>query len=359
VRFRLVGYTGTRPPVPGVTPVDPNDPPPEPPPPDPSTIPDPLVLKYYTDDVFHPLEYLAMGYNHFDVMCIGAAGGRGGRVKQVVPTSATHWVFPPPYDLLYFNALRYLFPGGPGGGGVHRVQGRLILLPTECPVVVGQPGADAANLERTEAYQGAGFNWPSIAFPVGGDGGHSSFGDTVCRASGGDGGGKYGIAGGHGGIGNSLTPGGGGNQVTDGTWDGKIGGGGGGGEGGDIRLSYYQSGNPSGVSGVFAPRPGTRGAYSSSDTSVRGDAGAPNPYNGVDTDYTKIGTSGSENYLYTEHFSYAVKGPGYAGGDSGAGGGATAFPLDGELVQWGSWAGGINASVAAGLVVVRLTYKIT
>jgi len=357
LRVRLVGYEGTRPPVPGVTPVVPIDPGPSPTP-DPSTIPDPLVLKYYANDVFHPLDYINMGYNHFDVMCIGAAGGRGGRIKQIVPTSATHWQNPPPYDLLYFNAQRYGFPGGPGGGGVHRVQGRLILLPTTCPIVVGQPGADAANLERTEAYQGAGFNWPAMPFPVGGDGGASSFGDTVCRASGGEGGGKYGTAGGHGGIGNSITPGGGGTYQANGTWDGKIGGGGGGGLGGIIELSRYTVGGGGPVSGAFAPRAGTKGAYSAADTTVSGEAGAPNPYNGVDTDYTRLGSYNTgENYLYTAHYSYTNNGS--AGGDSGAGGGAVAFPLDGELLQWGSWAGGINASVAPGIVVVRLTYKIS
>src|SRR4051794_10577290 len=116
MRMRLVGYSGARPPVPGTAPVTPEDPEPTPDP-IPDDIPQPLVLVLANGDEFRKADYLAQGYNRFDVMCVGAAGGRAGVVKQIIPDSGTHkQVSPPPGDDLFWDSYRYVY-GGAGGGG--------------------------------------------------------------------------------------------------------------------------------------------------------------------------------------------------------------------------------------------------
>ena len=47
--------------------------------------PDPLVIKFRTNQDFDPETYIDMGYTHFDVICIGAGGGMGvGLIQQTL-----------------------------------------------------------------------------------------------------------------------------------------------------------------------------------------------------------------------------------------------------------------------------------
>lgn len=182
--------------------------------------------------------------------------------------------------------------GGGGGGGTQVVRGALVALPDICPVVVGQAGADSGpgqmRVNGPWVTQKSDFmtflqepNWelgyagwsgyqkrlnqldrliavwqyrypdsmPTFLPPQpGGDGGASSFGGNICRASGGQGGHsammweggvrKLDGAGGDGGVGGQLAVGGGAvgskedKPGADGTWINDIGKGGGGGRGG-------------------------------------------------------------------------------------------------------------------------------
>lgn len=292
--------------------------------------------------VFHKLEYLALGYNRFDVLCIGGAGGNAGHVKETIPDSAPHVQSGPnDYDLL-FDSFVHWFGGGGGGGGVHRVKGRLALLPTNVPVVVGAAGENGADSEVTAPfhhYSSGGTGEIAVDIASGGDGEASSFGGAICRASGGKG--AVGINGGAGGIGNAELPGGGAVAGVDGTWNGVIGSGGGGGAG---SKSWALPDSQFGRSDAVASGDG---AVSSLDpvTSGPGEVGGPFGY-----DYTRIITSSPPyNSLAGAHLAAPhAYGP--------AGGGAKPYVINGETNQYGSKAGGRPGS---GLVVIRLTYVIT
>lgn len=368
MRLRLVGYSGERPPVPGTQVVNPEDPEPTPDPvPDPDDIPDPLVVVLNDGDVFNKGTYLAMGYNRFDVMCIGGAGGRAGNFKQLWNDLATANVDGAHGDLV-FTSYKYGFGGAGGGGGVHRVKGRLALLPTNVPVVVGQAGADGAFVQEVAP----GHDWRDgevhYANPVvspGGDGGVSSFGGVICRASGGKGG--VGLSGGAGGLGNAANAGGGpvpayiggsrdpstgtttGGHPNPGTWDGKIGSGGAGGAGSIIAaFGGFASGGAGRVPGSLGPLDGATGAFSGADQSVSGKGDFGQAF-GID--YTRVAPDPSAlgyNYLVASHYDAPVAIP-------GSGGGATLFPLTGDLTPYGSKVVGRSG---AGAVVVRLTYAI-
>lgn len=188
-------------------------------------LPEPIIITLANGIPFRPQVYLAQGYTRYDVLCIGAAGGYGGTAGTV--------------STGYNNLL--VHGGGPGGGGSHLVRNRdLSLLPSSVPIVVGSQGARGNDATKPPTLASTATN--------GADGGYSSFNDTVCRASGGQGGlaavfsGSRLTAyafGGAGGLGNRTTAGGGGSAGTgadlnggNGSWDGSIGGGGGGGVGG-------------------------------------------------------------------------------------------------------------------------------
>lgn len=281
------------------------------------------VLTFTENSDFSVTHYLDFGFTHFEAWCVGAAGGRGGdgtndvdkvfeTTYQSVPqdvwdlwihkirvddyfarsgewdhvysysggllqTAAQHEEYINPNHRLIFNKTLSvsLTPStaskgaGSGGGGLHRVVGALVDLPSSVvPVVVGQAGVDAelgqvkqngvwtpdgyanvvtvppgypspppepSNWDWTQApfrtYMDQLTNWfwvytydyplPHASFLMpqpGGDGGASSFGD-VCQASGGKGGGAGGVwngsgfvrgNGGAGGVGGTLVAGGGG-----------------------------------------------------------------------------------------------------------------------------------------------------
>lgn len=341
MRARFVGYAGDRPPVPGTEPVVPIDPNPDPPTdPDDPSIPDPLNVVLADGDIFHKLDYLATGYNRFDVMCIGGAGGRGGGLPvEDTPVSQPSWVryqrtvpFTQPSVIAtgpQISGVRQdaRVGGGGGGGGLHRIKGRLALLPTNVAVIVGAAGADGVH--------------PA----PGGDGGPSSFGGVICRASGGKGGRAYGdtstSTAGQGGVGNAELAGGGADPGASGAWDGVIGHGGG---------------------GVGAPGSGGAGSVSAADPTTSG-PGDPAGTINLRRDTVVVGDyvieSGSANPAGTGTWvEYYSLNPIYSDIPSipGAGGGAKPFLLNGETVQYGSRAQGRPGT---GLVIVRLTYIIT
>lgn len=280
--------------------------------------PDPVTLTYLTGpDEFDPTAYIAMGYTNFDVICIGGAGGMGGGI-----------------DTNNTGTLIRSYGGAGGGGGLHRVQGRLSDLPASCPIVVGV-GGDAGHEHSFDPAQTTD----------GGDGGYSSFNDTTCRASGGVGGKRVQrnstttsteANGGDGGIGDRIIVGGGGSggiagtpadpgpgdagsDGSDGTWNGTIGSGGGGGAGG---VGKYGSGG----STLNEATAGGRGSYSSSDLSVYAPAG----------EASQDSESGAIRIV-----------PGFAGGAKGSplNGMPTIYGSSKETLTWGD----------PGVVIIRLT----
>ena len=273
--------------------------------------PAPQVLRYAANQNFDAQYYLDLGYTHFEVICIGAGGGRGGGID----TAGT-------------GTLIRNYGGKGGGGGFHRVRGLLSALPAACPIVVGAAGTNAPDQASN----------PTLTVD-GGDGGGSTFNDTTCRASGGKGGKRAqsnsdsistDADGGDGGIGNRLIAGGGaaggvagtptasgpgtpGTAGVDGTLFQNVGKGGGGGAGG---VGKYGSGGTT-CNGATA---GGRGSYHPGDTSVYGIGNAP----------SADPQSGSQAIV-----------PGSASG-------AKASPLNGLPTVYGR-------SGEPGIVVVRLT----
>jgi hypothetical protein len=271
--------------------------------------PNPLILTYDADAVFEAHAAIELGFTHFEVICIGAGGGRGGGIN----TGSTG------------TQIRS-YGGAGGGGGYHRVRGLLSALPFSCLVVVGAPGLNGQD----------DISNPAVTTD-GADGGYSSFNGTSCRASGGKGGARVQTNsataateadGGDGGIGNRTIAGGGalggtagvptalgpgtpGTNGQDGTIFNNIGKGGGGGAGG---VGLW--------GGVMcnAATAGGRGSYNPGDTAVYGPGELP-------------GNDIPSNVLSIV--------PGRASG-------AKAAPLTGLPTIYGK-------SGAQGIVVVRLT----
>lgn len=274
--------------------------------------PDPLVLTYTEDATFNTLFFIDLGYTHFEVICIGGGGARGGGI-----------------DTQNTGTLIKSYGGEGGGGGFHRIRGLLSALPNSCAVAVGASGTPGNS---------ASGNPPNLGSVTdGGDGEASTFNTNTCRASGGKGGKRVqansvtvssSANGGDGGIGNRAVAGGGatggiagipttggpgtpGTNGSDGTIFNNIGKGGGGGAGG---VGKYD-----GVT-CNAATSGGRGSYNPSDTSVYG-SGNP-PRNDEDIGAVDI--------------------------VSGEAGGAKAAPLNGLPTVYGR-------SEAPGVVIIRLT----
>ena len=223
------------------------------------------VFTYNANGTFTPAPYIAIGYNKFDVICIGGSGGQGGgsdgwltNNDGTVPASA--------------SAPAKVPGGAGGGGGIQRVSGLLSALPSSCAVVVGAAGAPGANGATSSTASGA-------------DGGASSFAGTLCRASGGKAGsngtGGSGIAvvaadGGDGGIGGTTVAGGGGTRgkaspvtnAVSGIWTPGtgIGSGGGGGSGGS--ATYPTAAGPAVTTQTKPASNGGDGAFNAADLSV-------------------------------------------------------------------------------------------
>ena len=277
--------------------------------------PSPLVLTYIADGTFDTTSLIALGFTHFEVICIGAGGGMGGGIN----TANTG------------TQIRS-YGGAGGGGGYHRIRGLLSALPSSCSVVVGTGGAMGTEHASDPAQT-----------TDGGDGEASTFNTTTCRASGGKGGKRVQsnsltvttlAHGGEGGTGNRTTAGGGaaggtagtpsatgpgtvGNHGADGTIINNIGKGGGGGAGG--------VGKWTGIT-CNAATNGGRGSYNPGDTAVYGPGDTP------DNDTQ----SGAANVI-----------PGRASG-------AKAAPLNGLPVVYGRSKGSPGAG-DPGVVVIRVT----
>jgi hypothetical protein len=226
--------------------------------------PEPLVVRFDSNQNFDTLQYIELGFTHFEVICIGGGGGMGGGI-----------------DTQNTGTLIRSYGGAGGGGGFHRVRGLLSALPDLCPVVVG-----AGGVVGTEHVSD-----PALT-TNGGNGGASSFNTNTCRASGGEGGKRVQsnsvtvttqANGGAGGAGNRTNVGGGGAGGVagipsdtgpgtpgtigiDGTFINNIGKGGGGGAGG---VGKY-----GGIT-CNAATSGGRGSYNPGNTAVYGPADAP------------------------------------------------------------------------------------
>jgi hypothetical protein len=284
--------------------------------------PEPLIVSYFYNpiitEIFDTNKYIAMGYTHFEVICIGGGGGQGGGI-----------------DTGGAGTRVRNFGGAGGGGGFQRVHGVLSALPNTCEITVGKGG----NIGTQHVSD------PGLTTD-GEDGGHSAFNIDTCQASGGKGGKRAQsnsitvttqADGGEGGVGNRIVAGGGaaggtagtpgpaggtpGTNGIDGILFQNIGEGGGGGAGG---VSEYIAGNPI----HNAATAGGRGSYNPGDVSVYGPGDLP----GVN-----LG----------EEFDGAIP---------GAAGGAKAAPLNGLPTVYGSSADRRIQS-NHGVIIIRLTVK--
>lgn len=320
----------------------------------------PHVLTFVGEEaVFRAPEFLALGFTHFDVMAIGAAGGHGGMLFRL--DSEVGELFPEPSSILAIKG-----GGGPGGGGSFiKMGGLLEYLPAEVEVVAGIKGTDAPAVWSTSG---------TVLPTQGTAGGRSSFYDGYCRASGGMGGepGRlYGASapngyGGTGGIGDTASSAGGGDGSggvgsntgvgpggtgEDGSFNSStlIGSGGGGGGGGDV--SWVSS--PLDPAVVVADTDsdwdggaGGRGSYLIGDANWYGSAQMP-PLFTIPDGYPPNGM------VIPEPWAGAVIGPPMAG----AGGGAKATPLNGLPTAYGTrnpTNPSAGANVADGAVIVRV-----
>lgn len=165
---------------------------------------------------FDKRPYLQVGFRNFDVMLVGAAGGRSGRAGN--------------------SSRGFAYPAGGGGGGSKRVQGLLTDLPTSCAIEVGLKGVNGGN--STVSSVVVGRDSPIVVKAWAGDG--DTGGSTIFgpySAPGGQGGKGGEVAGSDEGVDRitASTGGKGGNNpdLAAGAWDDvtKIGQGGNGGKG--------------------------------------------------------------------------------------------------------------------------------
>ena len=246
---------------------------------------------------------IAAGLTHFDVMLIGAPGGRAGDA-----TGTSNKIIE--------------FGSGGGGGGSLRIQGNLVDLPQAIPFSLGSPGSDGANVGN-DTTAGAGSDGGDAVFHTwtafggkGATGGKSTVvGSTPTSSvtSKGGAGGSNSLAlgtGGAGGHGADYDQ----NEImtspTAGTW--AVSGSNGGGRGGG-------GGRGAGWIGGFNP------PYQTMGNSQAGAAGAS-------------GGDGNQN----------SPGGGVAGNNGGTGSGANAKPLTGVNEYYGGM--GQN-----GLVMVKFS----
>jgi hypothetical protein len=95
---------------------------------------------------FQLADYDTLDYTHYEVICIGGAGGRGGN-------------FP--------HSAFYSYGGAGGGGGLNRINGKLVDLPSSIPVVVGQPGANGIDGNGEDLYiMAQSYGLPEESFPL-------------------------------------------------------------------------------------------------------------------------------------------------------------------------------------------------
>lgn len=347
MRFELAGQmTPSGPPNPG----NPSNPP-------------AVLLTYNADDTLDLKSYADMGYTTVDVICIGAGGGMGGHydVPSIFITG----------DAGQYSGVKY-YGGAGGGGGLHKITASLLGLPDTVDIVVGQGGVAGTPQSAPDVHSSPRSGVENTTCTDGSDGGYSSFNDTTCRASGGKGGkspkhitwsgsnSNFMNGGGDGGVGNSITAGGGGHgavqfssiggvvtpivQATQGIYDGTVGGGGGGGAGGGVQSSAHSIGPPfdtpvMGDSGfiTISPTNGSAGCYDPTDLSV----------------FVPGSSAGQDPAIHIPFGANPIPFP-----LPGKAGGANASPLNGLSTAYGS---SIQVPLASpglnGVVVVLLSAK--
>lgn len=139
---------------------------------------DPVVLVFTASTTFEKASY--PGYIYYDVIAIGAGGGRGGGCSG----EDTHTS-----DILIRN-----FGGAGGGGGFHRVQGLVEILDDSIEIIVGDPGADGTDDTdpgSTTDGEDGGFSQFDFCGASGGLGGKRAVSCSISEnmeADGGDGG---------------------------------------------------------------------------------------------------------------------------------------------------------------------------
>ena len=102
--------------------------------PDLTDLGDTVTVKYEENDTFNKAEWLALGFTHYQVICVGGAGGNGGAE---------------------FYGGYTVMGGGGGGGGLHVVEGVLDDLPDSCPVVVGAAGVAGVDADQVQLIEDA------------------------------------------------------------------------------------------------------------------------------------------------------------------------------------------------------------
>lgn len=155
----------------------------------------PSTVLTFTESVEFPVkQYRDLGFTHFEVTCVGAAGGKGGDATSSIFFATEYFRRPVPQDVwnLYLEAVRLesyfqnhtwdrtwatagnltdvqineqqnprhlmefgvvkqvvlrpsyeAFGGGGGGGGLHKVSGALASLDDSVPITVGKAGTDS------------------------------------------------------------------------------------------------------------------------------------------------------------------------------------------------------------------------
>ena len=123
----------------------------------------PPLLKFTSPGTFYfdRTAFIAAGYTNYELMVVGAAGGRAGDARGDAPTN-----------------INRVFGAGGGGGGSIKASGLLTSLSSITTLVVGSTGSiGAVGGEAVKAGDG-------------GDGGNSSFGSLVAYGGKGATGGK-------------------------------------------------------------------------------------------------------------------------------------------------------------------------
>lgn len=345
----------------------------------------PPIRLTLTEEGFDKRDFVDLGFTHFEVYCIGAAGGRGGAGygQGVYPTpeaeqypgypgstftngggynwpyfvsgGVTHWHDP-------FMTPGFTFGGGGGGGGLHRVAGALADLPDISVVVIGDAGDDAevGHLiypgEYTPKPPSGGmfpkatevYDPPIITFDKpydGEDGGYSSFNGDTAMASGGKGGVR------------SADPRP--NYETDSYWwrdhPGYLGHGGEGGVGGRTDAGGGAAGSTTALNGQDGTWDGDVGSGGGGGHGGRHIDGIPWPGGGIDPSSPEIETptssGGQGSYSFSDTSVFGNREtkppPVYGGqGPGGGGGGAKVGTL-----RYGSRALGFDPN---GAVIIRV-----
>lgn len=106
----------------------------------------PTTLTFTDNADFSTEQYIGLGFTHFEVWAVGAAGGRGGGIQIFDPTDRS-------YDSVYLPVSSY--GGEGGGGGLHRISGLLEDLPSTVPVIVGKRGLNGADGNKQWLWRAA------------------------------------------------------------------------------------------------------------------------------------------------------------------------------------------------------------